>query len=152
MEHKIVGDDGEPRAEVQKNFCSYIKATKKNRIYTSPLKDNGILISDSKCKSEILNRQSQSVFREGDSSTMPTLTEPPSPTMPEIVATQDGVKKLLLDLKENKASGPDYIPSRILKVAAESVSYCLQLLFTASLQTGIVPSDWKQVNITPVFK
>ena len=83
---------------------------------------------------------------------MPTPTEPPSPTMPEIVVTQDGVKKLLLDLKENKASGPDNIPSRILKVAAEPVSYCLQLLFTASLRNGIVPSDWKQANITPVFK
>ena len=110
MEHKIVGDDGEPRAEVQKNFWSYIKATKKDRVGTPPLKDNGILISDSKCKSEILNRQYQSVFSEEDSSTMPTPTEPPSPTMPEIVVTQDGVKKLLLDLKENKASGPDYFP------------------------------------------
>ena len=60
--------------------------------------------------------------------------------------------KLLLDLKENKASGPDNIPSRILKVAAEPVSYCLQLLFTESLRTGIVPSDWKQANITPVLK
>ena len=61
MEHKIVGDDGEPRAEVQKNFWSYIKATKKDRVSTPPLKDNGILISDSKCKSEILNRQYQSI-------------------------------------------------------------------------------------------
>ena len=98
MEHKIVGDDGEPRAEGQKNFWSYIKATKKDRVSTHPIKNNGILISDSKCKSEILNRQYQSVFSEEDSSTMPTPTEPPSPTMPEIVVTQDGVKKLLLDL------------------------------------------------------
>jgi len=72
--------------------------------------------------------------------------------MPEIIVTQDGVLKLLLDLKENKASGPDSIPSRVLKAAAEPVSHCLQLLFTASLQTGTVPSDWKQANITPVFK
>ena len=92
------------------------------------------------------------MFSEEDSSTMPTPTEPPSPAMPEIVVTQDGVKKLLLDLKKNKASGPDNNPLRILKVAAEPVSYCLQLLFTASLRTGIIPSDWKQANIMPVFK
>ena len=64
---------------------------------------------------------------------MPIPTELLSPPMPQIVVTQDGVKKLLLDLNENKASGPDNIPSRILKVAAEPVSYCLHLLFTSSL-------------------
>ena len=111
MEHKIVGDDCEPRAKVQKNFWSYIKVTNKGRVGTPPLKDNGILNSDSKCKSEILNRRYQSVFSEEESSTVLTLTEPPSPTMPEIVVTQDGVKKLLLDLKENKGSSPDSIPS-----------------------------------------
>ena len=37
-------------------------------------------------------------------------------------------------------------------MAAEPVSFCLQLLFIASLQTGTVPNDWKQANITPVFK
>ena len=72
--------------------------------------------------------------------------------MPEIKVSREGVLKLLLDLKENKASGPDKVPSRILKVAAEPISHCLQLLFTASLHTGKVPSDWKQANITPVFK
>ena len=66
--------------------------------------------------------------------------------------SQEGVLKLLLDLKENKASGPDNIPPRVLKVAAEPISHCLQLMFTASLHTGTVPNDWKQANITPVFK
>ena len=72
--------------------------------------------------------------------------------MPEIKVSREGVLKLLLDLKENSASGPDKAPSHILKVAAEPISHCLQLLFTASLYTGKVPSDWKQANITPVFK
>ena len=83
---------------------------------------------------------------------MPSPIEPPSPSKPEIKVSREGVLKLLLDLKENKTSGPVKVPSRILKVAAEPISHCLQLLFTASLHTGKVPSDWKQANITPVFK
>ena len=152
MEHKIVGDDGEPTASIQKNFWSYIKATKKDRVGTAPLKDNGILFSDAKNKAEILNKQYQSVFSKEDPTSIPTPSEASFPSMPEIVISQEGVLKLLKDLKENKASGPDNIPSRVLKVAAEPVSLCLQLLFTASLRTGTVPNDWKQANITPVFK
>ena len=152
MEHKIVGDDGEPTANIQKNFWGYIKATKKDRVGTAPLKNNNILFSDPKSKAEILNKQYQSVFTQEDPVNIPSPIEPPSPTTPEIKVSREGVLKLLLDLKENKASGPDKVPSRILRVAAEPISHCLQLLFTASLHTGKVPSDWKQANITPVFK
>ena len=134
------------------NFWSYIKATKKDRVGTAPLKNNNILYSDPKSKAEILNKQYQSVFSKEDPVNIPSPTEPPSPPMPDIEVSREGVLKLLLDLKENKASGPDKIPTRILKVAAEPISHCLQLLFTASLHTGIVPNDWKQANITPVFK
>ena len=110
MEHKIVGDDGEPTASMQKNFWSYIKATKKDRVGTAPLKDNGILFSDAKNKAEILNKQYQSVFSKEDPTSIPTPSEASFPSMPEIVISQEGVLKLLKDLKENKASGPDNIP------------------------------------------
>ena len=72
--------------------------------------------------------------------------------MTNITVTREGVLKLLQDLKENKACGPDNIPPRVLKTAAEPISSCLQLLFTASLAKGTVPDDWKLANITPVFK
>ena len=50
---------------------------------TAPLKDNGILVSDSNGKAEILNRQYQSVFTRENSTNIPI--EPPSPEMPDIV-------------------------------------------------------------------
>ena len=125
MEHKIVGDDDEPTANIQKNFWGYIKATKKDRVGTAPLKNNNVLFSDPKSKAEILNKQYQSVFIQEDTLNMPSPIEPPSPSMPEIKVSHEGVQKLLLDLKENKASSPDKVPSRILKVAAEPISHCL---------------------------
>ena len=72
--------------------------------------------------------------------------------MSDIVVSQDGILKLLLELKVNKASGPDLIPAPILKLAASPLSHCLTIIFQASLSTGTVPEDWKQANITPVFK
>ena len=136
MEHKIVGDDGEPTASIQKNFWSYIKVTKKDCVGTAPLKDNGILFSDSKNKAEILNKQYQSVFSKEDLTSIPTPSEAPFPSMPEIIISQEGVLKLLKDLKENKASGPDNIPSRVLKVAAEPV-FCLP-----SAPVYCFPTNW----------
>ena len=72
--------------------------------------------------------------------------------MSDIVVSQVGILKLLLELKVNKASGPDLIPARILKLAAFPLSHCLTIIFQASLSTGTVPEDWKQANITSVFK
>ena len=152
MESTIVGEDGEPAADIQKKFWNHIKATKKDRVGTAPLKDNGVLVSDPKSKANILNRQYQSVFSQEDQTSIPQPIEPPSPPMSDIVVSQDGILKLLLELKVNKASGPDLIPARILKLAASSLSHCLTIIFQASLSTGTVPEDWKQANITPVFK
>jgi hypothetical protein len=153
MENNIIGsDEKEPAGTIQKRFWSHVKAVKKDRVGTAPLKDNGLLVSDPKCKASILNRQYQSVFSQENSSELPAPTERPSPPMSEISISREGILKLLLNLKENKASGPDLLPPRILKSAAHPISYCLELIFKASLSTGFVPHDWRQANITPVFK
>ena len=120
MESTIVGEDGEPAADIQKKYWNHIKATKKDRISTAPVKDNGVLVSNPKSKAEVpsqryfLNRQYQSVFSQEDQANIPQPIEPPSPQMPNIVVSQDGMLKLLLELKVNKASGPDLILARIL--------------------------------------
>ena len=72
--------------------------------------------------------------------------------MPEITVTEEEVFKLLLDLKENKASGPYQIPAKILKATAKSLSKCLTVIFNSSLGSGILPHDWCTANITPIFK
>ena len=63
-----------------------------------------------------------------------------------------GVLKLLLNIKPNKATGPDGIPGNLLKICAEEIADVYTLLFQASLDQGSLPSDWKKANIVPVFK
>jgi hypothetical protein len=121
-------------------------------IGTAPLKEIGLLFSDAKSKASILSHQYQSVFSKEGTSEIPVPEEPPFPPMPEIIISREGVLKQLMTLKEQKTSGPDTLPPRVLKAAAQPISYCLDLIFKASLATGVVPLDWRQANITPVFK
>ena len=79
MESTIVGEEREPAADIQKKFWNHIKATKKDRVGTAPLKDDGVLVSDPKSKANILNRQYQSVFSQENQTNIPQPIEPPSP-------------------------------------------------------------------------
>lgn len=48
--------------------------------------------------------------------------------------------------------GPDRLHPKILKECANELANSLCLMFNKSLRLGKRPSEWKQANITPVFK
>jgi len=50
------------------------------------------------------------------------------------------------------ASGPDGIPTRLLKELAYSIAPILALIFNASLHQGKLPVDWKTATVVPEFK
>ena len=50
------------------------------------------------------------------------------------------------------STGPDSIPANILKAAADKLIPILTILYQTSLNSGEVPSDWKDAWIVPVFK
>ena len=52
----------------------------------------------------------------------------------------------------HKATGPDEIPTRLLKTLADELTPVISLFFQASLNQGIIPDDWKTANVVPVFK
>ena len=60
--------------------------------------------------------------------------------------------QLLLNLSSDSASGPDVISSRMLKSTASSIAYPLSHIFNLSLQSGILPSDWKHSHIVSIPK
>ena len=55
-------------------------------------------------------------------------------------------------MKDNKSTGVDGIPPKLLKEIVEQISTPLEFAFYLSLEEGIVPSKWKEANITPLFK
>ena len=72
--------------------------------------------------------------------------------MAKISISKAGVLKLLLNIKDNKATGPDGIPGDLLKICANELAEPLTLLFQASVDQGRLPEAWKQAFIVPVFK
>ena len=59
---------------------------------------------------------------------------------------------MLQKVNPNKACGPDGITGRILKELTVELAPGLTAIFQSSLNSGIVPADWKCANVTPIFK
>ena len=72
--------------------------------------------------------------------------------MPSITITVNGIRTLLTKLNPHKAPGPDKLHPLVLKELSSSIAPALCRIFKASLESGIVPSDWKSANVTPLFK
>ena len=53
------------------------------------------------------------------------------------------VNNLLKTINANKATGPDNILGRLLKIASDILSPSLTEIFNKSLSTGSYPDDWK---------
>ena len=136
-----------------KKFWGFVKSKKQESTGIPPLKNkDGYLKSDSASKAEILNEQFQSVFTNENTQNMPNKGQSPFPSMQNIKVTSNGVIKLLSNLKINKATGPDLVPAFVLKTAASEIAPALTILFQQSLDTGIVPTDWKNAWVVPIFK
>ena len=135
-----------------KKFFSFIKSRKSDNIGVSPLRDGKckIHICDKK-KATLLNEQFVSVFSEEDD-IIPHINSPRSIRMPEITVSVNGVRKLLSKLNPYKSSGPDTVSARFLKEVANEIAPALTLLFNASLCQGLIPNEWKEALINPIYK
>ena len=134
-----------------KKFWSYVKCLRQDAMGIPTLKKNGVFESDNTVKATILNDHFKSVFTQEDD-ILPQLPPTSFPPIPNITVSVSGVTKLLSDLNPHKATGPDGIPARILKVAAEEIAPALSIIFQKSLETGEIPSSWLRANVSPIFK
>ena len=79
------------------------------------------------------------------SPTLPNLDTRDIPDMPSIIIDIDGVTRLLQGVNPSKASGPDMLPTRVLKTAAPVIAPFLTLIFQQSTlalyqMTGNMPT------------
>ena len=70
----------------------------------------------------------------------------------QLFATPGKIAKKIKKTKDNKSTGVDGIPPKLLKEIVEQISTPLAKVYNSSLEEGIVPSEWKEANITPLFK
>ena len=110
------------------------------------------MYSDSSSKSEILNKQFQSVFTKKSTTATPGLFGNKYPSIGILSITLKGVQKLLEKINISKAAGPDLIPGRMLNMLAPELAPIVHAIFTQSLDTGELPRDWSLANVAPIFK
>ena len=54
--------------------------------------------------------------------------------------------------KTDKSPGPDGFHPIVLKECAEHIAKPMALIFQASYDNSILPSDWKLAEVIPIFK
>ncbi len=118
-----------------------------------PLKTvGGETMADNEEMANVLNKAFKEVFTREDMSNIP---EPEALNLESSLETvkfsEREVRKKIRDLRTDAASGPDGIEPKILQELQETMAPALALVFTKSME-GIVPDDWKEANVTPIFK
>jgi len=116
---------------------------------------NSLTDTPNECVADKLAEHFSSVYAM-DSHELPQLdVVEPGRTMTDIQIDPKGIKKLIINLDPRKAGGPDLISAYLLKTFAVKVEYfvpCISHIFQKSLEEGMVPRDWKNANICPVYK
>ena len=66
--------------------------------------------------------------------------------------TTEEIAKVIGSFSKSKASGPNSIPVKILKLINQSISMPISALINSSFESGIFPSVLKISKVIPVFK
>ena len=105
---------------------------------------------------EVLNEYFSSVFTTEDISSLPVpftkFEGNKSKHLGQLFVTPEMIPQKIKKMKDNTSPGVDGIPPNLLTEIVEQINTPLAKLFNLSLEEGIVPSEWKKANITPLFK
>ena len=109
-----------------------------------PLVDSaGNIISQDFLMAEDLNGYFSSVFTREDISSLPVpdvkFQEAKSDYLGQLIVTPQMVAKKIKAMKDNKSTGVDGIPPKLLMETVEQISIPLARVFNLSLKEGVVP-------------
>ena len=173
LENLLGLNDEDSKCDSKKLF-SFLKNSRCDQQGIPPLKHDNILYSDTETKANLFNQQFNSVFTPKEplslsrlasmrvqdlkkagglpSDTTPDSLQDSATNMPEINISENGLMKLLQNLKPGKAAGPDKLKPLLLRELREEIAPIIQIIFDRSLKTGKLPADWMKANVMPVFK
>ena len=66
--------------------------------------------------------------------------------------TEDEISKIISSLNSSKSTGPNSIPTKILKLLQVQISKHLTDIFNLSFTTGIFPHSLKSAKVIPIHK
>jgi len=70
----------------------------------------------------------------------------------EVFVTISEIVNIYKIINPNKASGPDKMSHKMLKISPEKIAIPLQTIFNKSLRQCKNPSNWKNAHVAAIFK
>ncbi len=135
-----------------KRFYNYARSFTRTSSTIDCLETDGRRVTDDVEKANILNDYFASVMTEENfNSFQPPLPEPIQNGIHNITFTPNEVREKLKHLKKHKASGMDEVHVNVLMQVLD-FDVPLSIIFNTSLRTGTIPQDWRDANITPLYK
>ncbi len=145
-----------------KSFYSYVRSRSSTKDRVGPLlNDKGEMIDDNQEMCKILNKFFSSVFTREEVGSMPvperrtntiTLKEIDVESLCEIKITKEKIVNEINCMKRNKTGGEDGYNSCFIKEIVTEIAEPLELLYKKLLEDSVIPQDWKNANITAIFK
>ncbi len=133
----------------------YIRKKRCNDNGVGPLKqDDGSVETDEIKKASLLNTCFAKNFTR-DNGTIPSIGQkvPDGVFLDKSINfTPQKVREVILKLKNKKSRTPDGIPANFYKLTANQIAYPLSIVFTASFESGTLPSIWKVADVVPLYK
>src|SRR5271163_986838 len=141
-----------------KSFYAYVRSKQRTKDKVGPLKDDGgnVIVEDG-IAANILNDYFSSVFTIEDCTNIPV----PEKLFKENLAnegllqldiTAEMVENKLEKLKVNKCPGLDGMHPKMLCELRKELAGPLAKIYNCSLRTGIVPEEWREAGVAPLFK
>ena len=113
--------------------------------------DEVVFKDDEKCS--LLNKYFCMISKlEEENVPLPDFPSKTDEIIENIVTSIQDIVDVIKTLDPNKASGPDAISHKMLKICPEKIAIPLQIIFNKSLEQCKYPSDWKIANVIAIFK
>ena len=137
-----------------KMLYSFVKRMNKKQTEIGPLKKDGELIYDKKKISNILASKYEQEFTariDNEYSEDEILMENEE-YLTDIIISEDDIKRVIKEIRDGAAAGPDGVPALLLKKTAETMSKPLAIMLRKSVDNGEIYEEHKLAYITPIFK
>ena len=141
-----------------KSFFSYVRSKQRTKEKVGPLKDKGgEIIKDDRLAANLLNEYFSSVFTKENYTNAPLPKQIFQGNMQSdgllgIEITEVMVANKLEKLDVNKCPGLDDIHPKLLFELRGDLVKPLTKLFNFSIKNGVVPLEWREAGVVPLFK
>ena len=99
-----------------------------------------------------MNKYFSSVFTAEQLNNVPQLWKYEGKILDTLNFSTEEVQEKLQHMNIYKSTGPDMLHPRIFRALEDKLARPLTHIFSNSVETEIIPEDWKSANVTAIHK